>query len=533
MTRQRLKVLLIEDDKDDYVLVRELLSDVSSTRYDLEWVNTYSDALEVMTARKHDVCLLDYRLGDRNGLSLLHEVSRRGYVTPVIFLTGQGDHKVDIEAMKAGSADYLVKGQTNSDLLERSIRYAIERRLAEKLLREHVQLLQTLIDTIPNPIFLVDTRAVYQRCNVAFEKYLGVDRKAVVGRSIHDLYAPYFADRFRRMDLELFENPRLDIREVSVPFSGGARRDVILIKAPFVDGDGVVTGLVGVMVDITGRKRGERELKAAKARAEAASSAKTDFMATMSHELLTPLNAIIGFTRFLLDRGAGELNPSQEEYLNDAHGSARQLLALIDSMLDLTQMEAGKLEMELHSISLKDLLARCISMVGEKAAARGIRITTEMKMLVPEAIVGDEARLRQVLYNLLSNAIKFSPTGGDVRVVIQCASAGELQSRGIDMREAEAQPARKPDVAEQECFAHLSVSDSGIGISRDNLDRIFTPFGQLDTSLNRKYQGVGLGLALARKLVELHHGRIWAESEGEGKGSCFHVAVPAMKRLST
>jgi PAS domain S-box-containing protein len=255
--------------------------------------------------------------------------------------------------------------------------------------------------------------------------------------------------------------------------------------------------------EIIERKRTARELSSAKETAEAANRAKSEFLANMSHELRTPLNHIIGFNELVLSESYGELNPLQEEFLNDVLHSSRQLLSLINDILDLSKVEAGKMEMNFFPVYLRPFLEKSLNMVKEKAHKHHIDLQTEYKDL-PESIQADERKLKQILYNLLSNAVKFTPDGGTIRLTALLVNGD---------------------------FIRISILDTGIGLTETDLERIFKPFEQADSSSGRKYQGTGLGLALARQLVELHGGRIWAESQGLGQGAGFYFILPVRNAL--
>jgi len=255
----------------------------------------------------------------------------------------------------------------------------------------------------------------------------------------------------------------------------------------------------------------QRDLEEKKQVAEAANRAKSEFLANMSHELRTPLNHIIGFTELVVDEHCGELNEDQKDYLNDVLQSSRHLLSLINDILDLSKIEAGKLELECSEVDIKDLLERSLIMFREKAMKHRIAMSNHVNG-IPATIFADERKIKQVIYNLLSNAVKFTPDGGQISLsasMMDTSPAAEATDISTD---------RQPHLV-------ISVRDNGIGISERDLVRIFDPFEQVESDYGRKYQGTGLGLSLTRRLVELHGGDIWAESEGLGRGSTFSFKI--------
>jgi len=267
----------------------------------------------------------------------------------------------------------------------------------------------------------------------------------------------------------------------------------------------------------------KKKLAEAKKNAETANKAKSEFLANMSHELRTPLNHIIGFNELVLSKSFGDLNQIQEEYLSDVHQSSKHLLSLINDILDLSKVEAGKMELEHSDVNLKLLLENSLIMIKEKAMKHGIRLTSSFDG-IPETIQADERKLKQIMYNLLSNAVKFTSGGGEVRLKAKLNRGGRIAD--FDVMEGGDQSATGDGQTTTEDFLEISVSDTGIGIRSQELQQIFNPFEQADNTASRKYQGTGLGLTLTKSLVELHGGRIWAESEGEGSGSTFSFIIP-------
>jgi PAS domain S-box-containing protein len=281
--------------------------------------------------------------------------------------------------------------------------------------------------------------------------------------------------------------------------------------SPVRNEKGKITHFVAVKEDITQLLQYEEDLKKAKEIAEKANRAKSDFLAGMSHELRTPLNAVIGFSEVLQERYFGPLTDKQEEYVKDILESGRHLLALINDILDLTKVEAGKMDLELSDFSVSDLIHNSIVMIREKAAKHRITIQIDMAPDVEKIeIRADERKIKQVLFNLISNAVKFTPDGGAIHLLADFVL----------------EPAPAKNGASSLRFLQISVQDDGIGLSAENQVKIFDHFYQVSSDRRDKTPGTGLGLPLSGELIELHGGSLWAESDGEGKGSRFIFRIP-------
>ncbi|MGL1891385.1 MAG: ATP-binding protein [Spirochaetaceae bacterium] len=261
---------------------------------------------------------------------------------------------------------------------------------------------------------------------------------------------------------------------------------------------GEVNKLIGTIHDITELKLHELKLIDAKEQAEKANRSKSEFLAGMSHELRTPLNAVIGFSDILLDQYFGDLNEKQEQYVKDILESGKHLLSLINDILDLSKIEAGKFDLEISDVPIKMMLNNSLTMIKERCLKHNIQLDLDVSFNDDLVILADVRKLKQVIYNLLSNAVKFTPSGGFIRVGAKIDNSDML----------------------------FYVSDSGIGISKENQIKIFEEFFQVQGGVTDKTPGTGLGLNIVKGMVNLHGGNIWVESEG--KGSCFYFTIPLL-----
>jgi len=551
-----------------------------------------------------------YYTFQRDGEAIAAEIYIPTFKPGGIYLWGKASPIYDTEGNLAGAIE--------------SIRDITEQKTAEIALHENLRFLQHLINAIPSPIFYKDIDGIYRGCNSAFEKYLGLGKDKIIGKSVHDVSPPDLADKYREMDQALFDNPGVQVYESSVRYADGTRHNVIFNKSTYTNAKDEVSGLVGVILDITERKRieddlreneekyrllvegqtdlvvkvdtvgrflfasptycdifgkteeellgrkfmplvceedremtaremeklrgppytcyveqramtkdgwrwlawadksvldnqknvvaiigvgrditeskrVEQELLRAKEAAEAATQTKSDFMANMSHEIRTPMNAVIGMTSLLLDDE--DLNPEQRDFIETIRINGDALMVVINDILDFSKMERENAMLEEQPFELRCNVEEALDLVSTGATKKGLNLAYTIDNNVPEFIIGDPTRLRQILGNLLNNAVKFTKQGEIKLTVLTQELNGTHEIQFI-------------------------VQDTGIGIHRELMDRLFQPFAQVDETVTCKYGGIGLGLAISRKLVELMGGRIWAESQ-EGIGSTIHFTIKA------
>jgi len=426
-------------------------------------------------------------------ISKMQETFATGSATAEVHLLTKDGRKIPyiLAAMRAVIGDKVYLVGTGVDITER--------KRAEEELYQSRQMLKYILDTIPQRVFWKDRNISYLGCNKAFAIDAGLkDPAEIIGKNDHELAWRETAELYRADDKLVMEHetPRLNFEEPQNRPDGSVswlRTNKLQLR----DREGKVIGLIGTYEDITEQKRVEVELQRAKEAAEAANRAKSEFVANMSHEIRTPMNGIIGMTDLALDT---PLSSEQRGYLTMVKDSADSLLTLINDILDFSKIEAGKLSLDPTEFNLHDLLATTLRPLEVRASQKGLEIAYEAGPELPERVMGDAGRLRQVIVNLVGNAIKFTNQG---EVVV-----------GVNV-ESQQDP---------NTLLHFTVRDTGIGIAPENRMAIFEAFTQADSSMTRTYGGTGLGLTISSRLVHMMNGKIWVES-ALGEGSTFHFTA--------
>jgi len=363
-----------------------------------------------------------------------------------------------------------------------------EQKKLELQLREQQFYTRSLIESNIDALMTTDPLGIITDVNEQMEKLTGFTREELIGSP----FKSYFTDPDRAEDgiRLVLKEAKVTNYELTAQNNNGVKTVVSYNATTFYDREGKLQGVFAAARDVTDRKQFEETL-------QEANRLKSEFLANMSHELRTPLNGIIGFSEFLVDRKAGDITAKQEEYLTDILNSGMHLLQLINDVLDLAKVEAGKMELNTETFSVKNAIDEVCSVVNGIAEKKSIKIAINVAPDISEINI-DKHKFKQILYNLLSNAVKFTHDGGKVGII--------------------AEPEGRSGIS-------IKVKDTGIGMSKKGMDMLFTPFVQLDSSISRKHEGTGLGLALTKKFVELHNGRLTVESEVK-KGSTFTVYLP-------
>ncbi len=448
-----------------------------------------------------DIVLLDMGLPDGHGLDTVRRAHAAAPGVPLIVLTGLDDEALAAEAMKEGAQDYLIKGQIENRALPRALRHAIERHQLDRRLRDQQFYTRSLIESNIDALMTTDPAGIITDVNKQMEALTGCTRDELIGAPFKNYFTD--PDRAEAGIKRALDGAKVTDYELTARARNGKETVVSYNANTFYDRDRKLQGVFAAARDVTERKRFERtlqennlELERAMAAAEKANLAKSSFLSSMSHEIRTPMNAILGMADMLWE---SPLDAEQMQFVEVFRRAGASLLVLINDILDLSKIEAGHLELERAEFDLEEVVDQAIELTAVKARAKGIVLLSHLSPGVPTSLMGDPARLRQVLINLLGNAVKFTDFG---EVVLTARNHESGKSGQIE----------------------FTVSDTGIGIPPDKLESIFDDFTQADASTTRRYGGTGLGLGISRRIVEAMGGRLTAASPA-GEGSTFRFSA--------
>jgi PAS domain S-box-containing protein len=573
--------ILIVDDKPENLLTLEAILEPLCRKRNTEIVRALSgdEALKHLLNDEFALILLDVQMPGIDGFetaAYIKERPRSRHI-PIIFVTAiNKDQQHVFKGYSAGAVDYISKPfdpdiliskvtvfielfqkteqvRLQAELLRKAEQREAERQMAEREFRLEQKYVSELtasearlsrfkstLDATLDCVFIFDAQSLqFLYVNQGAVRTFGYSSEEFLQMTPLDM-EPMFDDRsFRAMT-----EPLRAGEQESVIFQETARCkdgkfvpvEVLLQYMPSKQED---SRFVAIIRDVTERKRAEAALIAARDEAEQArisaenaNRAKSDFISSISHELRTPLNAIIGFSKLLLNPRIGPLNEDQTSYVQDVVQGAEHLLELINDILDLSKIEAGKITLNCVPICIADVLTSSLTIVREKAIQNNLALTTEfapeIEALPP--VIADLRKVKQILFNLLSNAAKFTPDGGTIVLSARLDSAGDTNSGDMTAKANSKKSTSKRGKASKTAphsrpMVLIQVRDTGIGIAPDEHERIFGAFEQVDHSYTKHQQGTGLGLAVSKRLVELHGGRIWVESALD-KGSTFSFTLP-------
>jgi PAS domain S-box-containing protein len=414
-----------------------------------------------------------------------------------------------------------------------------ETRKAEASVRESQALYHSLVDNIPHLVIRKDTNGVYTFFNSMTVEWLGlrVGEGQLLGKTDLEIFPRALAEKIQASDRECIETG--EIIEGDHRFDRGPDGSITsyyhYVRVPIRDAVGKISGVQVIAWDITATKAAEDELRRAKEAAEAAhrealtakeaadsaNAAKSEFLANMSHEIRTPMNAILGFSELLRSQMAASKDRS---YLDAISSSGRTLLALINDILDLSKIEAGKLELQYEPVNAPRLVDEIHKLFSIKACEKGINLLTDIDPKLPGGLMLDEVRMRQVLFNVVGNALKFTEKG-QVTIAARAEQSGSRTPPSASSRESNRAGEAPALLDEGRVNLILEVSDTGIGIPKDQQEHIFGAFAQVTGQSTRKFGGTGLGLTITKRLTEMMHGTIEVQSE-LGKGTTFRFTFP-------
>jgi PAS domain S-box-containing protein len=409
---------------------------------------------------------------------------------------------------------YLLIGTDNTARMQ----VEEERSRLDQRLRDQHFYTRSLIESNIDPLMTIDPRGIITDVNKQAEELTGCTRDELIGSPFKN----YFTDSAHAEAgiKRVLAEGKVTNYELTARARGGALTVVSYNATTLHDRDRGLQGVFAAARDMTEVKAIEQALQQKNLQLEAASRMKSEFLANMSHELRTPLNAIIGFSEVLRDGLVGGLTDPQRGFIGDIFNSGKHLLALINDILDLSKVEAGKMTLDLEPVQVSAVVSAGLAVVREKAASRGVRVEV-MAIDTLGSLQADSRKVKQIIFNLLSNAVKFSREAGVVtlRVAVVARSAvGQMRGPW---------PGRSFPLADSEFpqFFEMSVSDDGIGIPTEGLPLLFVPFSQLESAPGRRLEGTGLGLAMVKLIAELHGGGVSVQSK-LGEGSCFRVWLP-------
>lgn len=494
MDKERMKILLVEHDTGSRRFVEDLLAEyLQPIEFVVETAVSLSTAIKCLNNNTYDIALIDIKLPDCTWEEMLRKVIEIEPNIPIVALTELQDEEKGFLAIRNGATDFLVKSQFSEESLVHTIRCALERKSIEGKMKYAAQQWRTTFDSISDMVSIHDTNFKIVRVNKAFAEAFHTEPKKIIGKScyevLHNKKQPCSTCP-HRLTLKTKKAQASDFFEPNMGIHLGVS------TFPIFDEEDKTIGVVHIAKDISVRKLAEENLRKANEKLKEYNELKDEFIATVSHELRTPLSIIQSAITLVLDEIMGKIVDEQRETLTMALDGAKWLTEIITSLLNLSKIETGNMVLQKKIVNISTIIEEVVSEYKPLAQEKVL----SLDYALPEYNIDiclDPDKIRECLGHLVSNSIKFTPEGGAIRVT--CTK-----------KEEEVQ---------------FGVQDSGVGISKNDLMRLFDKFTQFNRKAGSGANGTGLGLAITKKLVEMHDGRINVESEVD-QGTTFTVSLP-------
>lgn len=500
--------ILIVDDEPDIALILKL--HLEDQGYETVRARDGVEALDLLEGERFDLMLLDIKMPRMDGIQVLQKMADMRPELPVIMMTAHGSEKIAVEAMKKGAVDYIAKPFSVDELLkkvERSLQFSrarSENMQLQREIEEERNKMEAILQGMADLLVAVDSSGAIISLNRKAEEVLHISREKALGKQIGEvLKADVSPEQLPCMVTLRTGAPCLDT-EYSI-ISRRRKIPVLASATPLITASGALLGSVEIIRDISALKVLEQE--------------REDFVSMLTHDLKTPITAVVGSIDLVRDGHLGQINGEQRSYLDSAVESCKEMVDMINTLLDVHRFEAGQMKMMQQEEYPAMLLQRTVSTYRTVAEREDIRLSLDIGETLPLVSI-DRNMFARLMGNLLSNALKFTPAGGEIVITADCPRT--LAS----LREAIPDSLYPPDaLADYRRYLHIAVRDTGVGIPADALSAIFDRFVQARSRRAGKTKGTGLGLAYCRKVMDAHGGFIWAESVEE-RGCSLHVLFP-------
>ena len=500
LTSNKIKILVVDDDEDDYFIISDYLHEIDENKFIIDWCNNYQSAVEKFKSKAYNIYFVDYRLGNETGLELLKEAISLQCDDPIILLTGKGNKIIDIEAMKSGATDYLIKSELNAEKLERCMRYSLDRAAHLQTIKESEKRLKAFFRSGPDAIIIINEKEEILEWNPQAETIFGYTADEATGKILSETIIP-------RKYREAHKNGMFHFLETGV---GPLLNKTIEVTALHKEGREFYINMsvstvrmqdewlfIAFLSDITERKKTEEALihkEAELLQARMLEEKKNEFLSIASHELKTPLTTLKAYAGMAFMLSKDKCSETVQEYLFKIDQYSSKLNFLINELLDVSRIHAGKLTLNHSEVDTAQYLPDVLNSMQQITQTHKIILEENQ----PAKVRMDALRLDQVIANIIGNATKYSP-GKEKIIVNSIKSNHEII---------------------------ISFRDFGIGIPEEKLTKIFDRFYRVDEESN-KFSGLGIGLFVAAEIVKQHGGKIWA-TVNEDEGSTFYFTLPVI-----